>query len=162
MLGAPTKEERAALAGAFQTKMRLAREQLREATTEPLDEIHRASDAEAALMAEAEGLELQPNKSKDGFAGVCWQATSYKASVANDGVKLYLGRFQSKKGGALAIARWIAANCASVGARASARVDRSGPTSGVTSNFTSLDAVHRALLAQQSFLRRRRAVILRQ
>ena len=72
VLGAPTKEERAAPAGAFQTKMRLAREQHRETTTEPLDKIYSASDAEAASIAKAEGLELQPNKSKDGFVGVCW------------------------------------------------------------------------------------------
>ena len=89
--------------------MRLAREQHRE-TAEPLDKIKSASDAEAASIAEAEGLELQPNLSKDGYVGVCWQKSSYRATVTDDGQKVYLGRFQSKKGGAVAIARWIAAN----------------------------------------------------
>ena len=78
--------------------------------------------------------------------------------MTNDGQKLYLGRFQSKKGkgGALAIARWIAANCAGFRPRVSGRVVRGDPDSGVTANFTSLDAVHgidavhRALRARQS------------
>ena len=155
VLSEPTKEKRAALAKAFQAKMRLAREQHRE-TAEPLDKIKSASDAEAASIAEAEGLELQPNKSKDGYVGVCWQKSSYRATVANDGQKLYLGRFQSKKGGALAIARWIAANCAGFRPRVSGRVVRGDPDSGVTVDFASLDAlqgvdaVHRALRAQPS------------
>ena len=133
--------------------MRLAREQHRE-TTEPLNKIHSASDAEAASIAEAEGLELQPNKSKDGYVGVCWQKSSYRATVTNDGQKLYLGRFQSKKGGALAIARWIAANLPGFRPRVSGRVVRGDPDSGVTVDFASLDAlqgvgaVHRALSAR--------------
>ena len=76
--------------------------------------------------------------------------------MTNDGQKLYLGRFQSKTGGGLAIARWMAANCAGFGPRVSGRVVRVDPDSGVTANFTSLDAVHgidavhRALCARQS------------
>ena len=123
--------------------MRLAREQHRE-TAEPLDKIKSASDAEAASIAEVEGLELQPNLSKDGYVGVCWQKSSYRATVTDDGQKVYLGRFQSKKGGAVAIARWIAANSPGFRPRLSGRVVRGDPNKGVTVDFAtfqrSLDA----------------------
>ena len=102
-------------------------------------------------------MELQPNLTKDGYVGVCWQKTSFRATVTNDGQKVYLGRFQSQKGGAVAIARWIAANAPDLRPREGRRVVRGDPGSGVTVGFTSLDAlrgasaVSRALREQAPF-----------
>ena len=80
------------MAKAFQAKMHLAREQQRE-TAEPLDVIKSASDAEAASIAEAEGLELQPNLTKDGYqmsasAGrsrATGRLSSYRVAVQQQG-----------------------------------------------------------------------------
>ena len=64
--------------------------------------------------------------------------------MTTDGQKVYLGRFQSKKGGAVAIARWIAANSPGFRPRVSGRVVRGDPNKGVTVDFAtfqgSLDA----------------------
>ena len=149
LLSEPAAGKRVALAKALQTKMRLAREP-RDTTGRWDDVLKSASDAEAASIAEAECLELQPNLTKDGYVGVCWQKTSFRATVTNDGQKVYLGRFQSQKGGAVAIARWIAANAPDLRPRVSGRAVRSDPDSGVTVGFTSLDALRGASAVSQA------------
>ena len=128
-----------------------------------------ASDAEAASIAEAEGLELQPNLTKEGYVGVCWQKSSYRAAVDLPGgcpttgerTKIYLGRFKSKIGGAVAVARWIAVNApdlrprgGALGPRVSGRVVRSDPGSEVTVGFASLDALRGADAVRQALRER--------
>ena len=80
--------------------------------------------------------------------------------MTDDGQKVYLGHFQSKKGGAAAIARWVAANSPGFRPRVSGRVVRGDPNKGVTVDFATfqgsldalqgVDAVRRALRAQPS------------
>ena len=172
VLSEQAAEKRVVLAKALQTKMRLARDQQRDTAGRWDDVLKNASDAEAASIAEAEGLELQPNLTKEGYVGVCWQKSSYRAAVDLPGgcpttgqrTKIYLGRFKSKTGGAVAVARWIAVNApdlrprgGALGPRVSGRVVRGDPGSGVTVGFASLDAlrgadaVSRALRGQAPF-----------
>ena len=172
VLSEQAAEKRVVLAKALQTKLRLARDQQRDTAGRWDGVLKNASDADAASIAEAEGLELQPNLTKEGYVGVCWQKSSYRAAVDLPGgclttgqrTKVYLGRFKSKKGGAVAVARWIAANApdlrprgGALGPRVSGRVVRGDPGSGVTVGFASLDAlrgadaVSRALRGQAPF-----------